>query len=362
MSGVRLPPACSGDHDGRVSVQPEAVLGGRAATGLVTVSSNPAALAAGGRWAVALPYSGDAVLARFAEWSTPTGSDEAPWRGPEEDDWSSTMDEAAYVAGVEAVREAIAEGAVYQTNLCRVLSARLPDPERSDIAGLHARLVRGNPSPFGGYLRLPDHDVAVVSASPELFLSVTRDGASRTITSGPIKGTGATHSDLSEKDRAENIMIVDLVRNDLSRVCEVGSVSVPSLLGVEVHPGLVHLVSQVRGRLRHDVGWADVLEATFPPGSVTGAPKSSALRIIAELEPVPREFYCGAFGWIDADTGEAELAVAIRTFWVRDGVLRFGTGAGITWGSDAVAEWKETELKARRLLRLASDPWQGEAP
>jgi para-aminobenzoate synthetase component I len=349
-------------HDGRVSVQPEAVLGGRRATGLLTVSSDPAALSAGGRWAVALPYSGDAVFARFANWSPSTARSAALWRGPDESGWSTSMDEDAYLAGVEAVREAIAVGSVYQANLCRVLSARLPNAEAGDIAGLHARLVQGNPAPFGGYLRLPGHDVAVVSASPELFLSVTREGGSRMITSGPIKGTAVVSADLSDKDRAENIMIVDLVRNDLSQVCEVGSVSVPSLLGVEEHPGLVHLVSRVRGRLSTDVGWDDILRATFPPGSVTGAPKSSALRVISALEPVPREFYCGAFGWIDADTGEAELAVAIRTFWVRDGVIRFGTGAGITWGSDAVAEWEETELKARRLVRLASDPWEGDAP
>lgn len=325
------------------------------------MSSDPADLSAGGRWAVAVPYSGDPVLARFAEWLPATTSSPAAWRGPDESAWATSMEEAAYIAGVEAVREAIVRGEVYQANLCRVLSARLPDSAAGDVAGLHARLVEGNPAPFGGYLRLPDHDVAVVSASPELFLSVTREGGSRLITSGPIKGTGATHADLSDKDRAENVMIVDLVRNDLSRICEIGSVSVPSLLGVEEHPGLVHLVSRVVGLLRADVGWDDILRATFPPGSVTGAPKSSALRIIARLESVPREFYCGAFGWIDIDTGEAELAVAIRTFWIRDGIIRFGTGAGITWGSDAVSEWEETELKARRLVRLASDPWQGDA-
>lgn len=357
-----MPRKVQGGHDGRVSVQPEAVLGGSLATGLLTVTSDPAALSAGGRWAVALPYTGDAVFARFADWSSPSERTPARWRGPDESGWSTSMDEAAYRAGVEAVREAIAVGSVYQANLCRVLSAHLPDPAMGDIAGLHARLAHGNPAPYGGYLRLPDHDVAVVTASPELFLSVERDEDGRMITSGPIKGTAAVSADLSDKDRAENVMIVDLVRNDLSQVCENGSVWVPSLLGVEEHPGLVHLVSRVRGRLRADVGWGDILRATFPPGSVTGAPKSSAMRIIADLEPVPREFYCGAVGWIDADTGEAELAVAIRTFWVRDGVIRFGTGAGITWGSDAAAEWEETELKARRLVRLASEPWQGELP
>ena len=148
-------------------------------------------------------------------------------------------------------------------------------------------------------------------------------------------------------------MIIDLVRNDLQRVCRPGSVEVTGLLQVEHHPGLVHLVSTVRGRLRGDARWPDVLAATTPPGSVSGAPKSSALRAIADLEPVPRGPYCGAVGWVDADRGRACLAVGIRTFWWDSGQLRFGTGAGITWGSDAEGEWRETELKARRLLALA---------
>jgi para-aminobenzoate synthetase component 1 len=116
----------------------------------------------------------------------------------------------------------------------------------------------------------------------------------------------------------------------------------------------VHLVSTVRGDLRDDVGWSELLAASFPPGSVTGAPKSSALRIIDETEPVSRGPYCGAVGWVDADAGAAELAVAIRTFWLEGDLLRFGTGAGITWGSDPEREWAETELKAERLLTVAS--------
>jgi para-aminobenzoate synthetase component 1 len=189
-----------------------------------------------------------------------------------------------------------------------------------------------------------------VSASPELFLR--RQGA--VLESGPIKGTGRTAADLTPKDSAENVMIVDLVRNDLGVVCRTGSVTVPHLLALEAHPGLVHLVSTVRGELRDDAGWADVLAATFPPGSVTGAPKSSALRIIDAVETASRGPYCGAVGWVDADARTAELAVAIRTFWLSDGVLRFGTGAGITWGSDPDREWDETELKAERLLAVAS--------
>jgi len=151
-------------------------------------------------------------------------------------------------------------------------------------------------------------------------------------------------------------MIVDLVRNDLGRVCEFGTVAVPSLLALEHHPGLVHLVSTVTGRLRRGHGWADAIAATFPPGSVTGAPKIAALGRIAALEPVPRGVYCGAVGWVDADRRQGDLNVAIRTFWVEDGHLCLGTGGGITWDSDPDDEWAETELKARRLLAVASAP------
>jgi para-aminobenzoate synthetase component 1 len=129
---------------------------------------------------------------------------------------------------------------------------------------------------------------------------------------------------------------------------------VPSLLRTEQHPGLVHLVSTVQGELREGVSWAEILRATLPPGSVSGAPKRAALDLIAELELVSRGPYCGAVGFVDADAGQAVLAVGIRTFWWHGGTLRFGTGAGITWGSDPAGEWQETELKAARLVRLAS--------
>ena len=156
------------------------------------------------------------------------------------------------------------------------------------------------------------------------------------------------------KDRAENVMIVDLVRNDLGRVCTWGSVTVPSLLSVEPHPGLFHLVSTVSGELRAGLGWAEAIEATFPPGSVTGAPKLAALDTIARLEPEPRGLYCGAIGWVDADRREGDLNVAIRTFWIEDDELHFGTGGGITYDSDPAGEWAETELKAQHLLRVAA--------
>jgi para-aminobenzoate synthetase component I len=348
-------------HDERVSVSAMAHLGGRWAHDLQDVTSELSALDGSGRWAVVLPYSGAPVCARFARWSDvmPAGA-RGGWQGPDAASWATSMDRDAYARAVQATREAIAAGTVYQANICRVMSAELPDAQRCDVAGLAALLRTGNPSPYGGFVRIPEAHLQVATASPELFVSVRRAGDERHIGSGPIKGTGRTAADLSDKDAAENVMIVDLVRNDLSRVCRPGSVTVPRLLEVQAHPGLVHLVSYVEGALLDGIGWADIARAAFPPGSVTGAPKHTALRLIDALEPADRELYCGAIGWVDADTGEAELAVAIRTFWHRDGVLRFGTGAGITWGSDPAAEWRETELKAARLVEVASGTWQGD--
>ncbi|MBB1242854.1 chorismate-binding protein [Streptomyces durbertensis] len=339
-----------------LDLPPLARFGGVLASDLRDVTNDPAALDSRGWWAVVADFEGEPVCARFADVRpAPPASRAAHWRGPAPGDWTSSLDEAAYVAGVRRVREYIAAGDVYQANLCRVLTAPLPDPGTADVAALADALDRGNPAPYAGVVRLPAHGVEVATASPELYLR--RRG--RVVESGPIKGTGRTADDLLEKDHAENVMIVDLVRNDLGRVCATGSVTVPSLCAVEAHPGLVHLVSTVRGELADGAGWAELLAGTFPPGSVTGAPKSSALRIIGELETAPRGPYCGGVGWVDADRGRGELAVGIRTFWIDrhapgGPVLRFGTGAGITWGSDPDREWAETELKAERLLRVAS--------
>ncbi|MCT2545191.1 MULTISPECIES: chorismate-binding protein [Streptomyces] len=335
---------------------PTARFGGLVASDLRDVTSDPAALESSGFWAVSADFEGRLVCARFGSVHTEAVPAPVPgaWHGPAAGDWTSSLDRAAYIAGVRRIREYIAAGEVYQANLCRVLTAPLPDPAAADVDALTALLARGNPAPYAGTIRLPAHGVEIATASPELFLK--RDG--RTVESGPIKGTGRTEGDLLEKDHAENVMIVDLVRNDLGRVCATGSVTVPDLCVVEKHPGLVHLVSTVRGELAEGAGWPELLGAAFPPGSVTGAPKSSALRIIEELETAPRGPYCGGIGWVDADRRTASLAVGIRTFWIdRTGpapVLRFGTGAGITWGSDPEREWDETELKASRLLAVAS--------
>jgi para-aminobenzoate synthetase component 1 len=325
-----------------------AVVGGRLATGLRDVTDDLAALDSTGFWAVVVSFEGDAVCARFDSvrparpWPGPT------WSGPPATAWTTSLDRDGYCAGVVSIRESIAAGDVYQVNLCRVLSA--PAPDDADVAALGAALAAGNPAPYSAVVRLPDHDVHVASASPERFLR--RDG--RTVESKPIKGTASSPERFLPKDRAENVMIVDLVRNDIGRVCEYGSVEVPALCAVEEHPGLVHLVSTVRGRLQDDVGWPELIGATFPPGSVTGAPKVAALEVIAKLEPVARGPYCGAIGWVDADRNEGDLNVGIRTFWLADGLLHLGTGGGITWDSTPDGEWEETELKARRLLSVVS--------
>jgi para-aminobenzoate synthetase component 1 len=330
-----------------------AVVGDRLLTDLADVTDDLAALDGGGTWAVVLPFDGPPLCARFRRarparpWPGPS------WVGPPARCWTSSLDRGAFETGVEAIRAAIAAGDVYQVNLTRRLSAPLaavPSGATRDIAALGAALALGNPAPYSAVVRLPAHGVHVASASPERYLR--RQG--RRVWSSPIKGTAPAAAELTAKDRAENVMIVDLVRNDLGRVCEFGSIRVPSLLAVEEHPGLVHLVSTVEGRLRPGRGWADLVAATFPPGSVTGAPKLAALEHLRRLEPVPRGVYCGGVGWVDAERDAGELNVAIRTFWIEDDHLHLGTGGGITWDSTPAGEWAETELKARRLLAVAS--------
>ena len=327
---------------------PLAVVGGRLATGLVDVTSDVGALDGPGFWAVVLPFDGPPALARFEHVRPAAPWPGAPWRGPPAASWRSSLDRAAFCAGVASIRAAIAEGDVYQVNLTRRLSA--PAPPDADVAALGAALATGNPAPYSAVVRLPGHGLHVASASPERFLR----RVARMVESRPVKGTAATADGFLAKDRAENVMIVDLVRNDLGRVCEYGSVEVEGLCDVERHPGLFHLVSTVRGRLRPDAGWPELIDATFPPGSVTGAPKLAALGAVAKLEPVPRGPYCGAVGWVDGDAGRGDLNVAIRTLWLEAGEVHLGTGGGITWDSTEEGEWAETELKARRLLAVAS--------
>ena len=325
-------------------LDPLAVVGDRCFMGLCDVTDDLAALDSSGLWVVVIRFEGEVTCARFDQVSPIPGS--PGWAGPPLDAWSSSLDRDAFCKGVVDIREAIAAGDVYEVNLCRVLSA--PAPPDADVLGLGAVLAAANPAPHAAVVRIPG--VQLASASPELFLR--RDGD--LVVSRPIKGTAATGASFTEKDAAENVMIVDLVRNDLGRVCEYGSVEVPALCAVEQHPGLDHLVSTVSGRLRVGVGWAGLIDAAFPPGSVTGAPKLAALDAIRKLEPVPRGPYCGTVGWVDGDRQRGELNVAIRTFWLEEGRLHFGTGGAVTWDSTPEGEWAETELKASRLLGTAS--------
>ncbi len=230
---------------------------------------------------------------------SPRARGSAPGGPPLTGAWRTSLDHAAYVEGVAEVRRRIAAGTVYQVNLCRVMEHDLPEEARlSDLGSL---LAAGNPAPYAATIDLPEVGLELACASPEAYL--VRHGDR--VTSRPIKGTAPTSAELLPKDYAENVMIVDLVRHDLGHVSLPGTVEVDHLCRVEEHPGLVHLVSDVSGTLRPGTSWLDLFDASFPPGSVSGAPKHTALQAIADLEPVPRGPYCGAVGWVDADRDEA---------------------------------------------------------
>lgn len=330
-----------------------AIIGDLLHVDLIEVTDDLRAVDEGGPWVVVLPYDGPPICALFGETHPASRADELlggnrpGWIPPPMADWSSSLDRSAFMDGVGRIRSEIADGNVYQANLTRVMSA----PARMDDPWSLAKiLMRANPAPYFSVVSLDRPRVRIISASPELFLH-RRD---RTIRTSPIKGTAATPQGFLPKDEAENIMIVDLARNDLGRICDWGSIEVTDLLATEAHPGLFHLVSTVRGTLREGCTWSEIIEAMFPPASVTGAPKIAAVDLISRLEPVDRRFYCGAIGRIDDDGATGELNVAIRTFWLEDSRIHFGTGGGITYGSDPEGEWEETELKARNLIGAVS--------
>ena len=314
-------------------------MGGRLATDLVEVSHDPSCLDDGGFWAVSTTFENEFTAARFSTVVNapfPT----TPWI-PLKGAWISSLSAEQYMAYVERIRNSVADGWVYQVNACR----RLTHPgDGQSLRGLFSEILENNPAPWASYFEIPE--LMIASASPELFLS--RNGS--TVKSSPIKGTQHNHvQNFGAKDQAENVMIVDLMRNDLGQICKSGTVEVPRLLSSEEHPGLQHLVSDVQGELLDDISWSKIFSALSPPGSVSGAPKSSATQVIGANE-IARGPYCGALGWVEGN--QAVLSVAIRTFW-KDQGINFGTGAGITWGSRADAEWEETQLKARRLISIA---------
>ena len=265
----------------------------------------------------------------------------------------SNFSRDAYMTAVERVKDYLAAGDAYQVNL----SQRFQSPYAGDPWPLYLRLREANPAPFAAYMGFPE--MQVLSASPEEFLRL--DGGRVRVR--PIKGTrpvGASDEETavlaaellaSEKERAENVMIVDLIRNDIGRVCRIGSVEVPSLFAVEQHPTVLHLVSTVTGELREGADAIDLLRACFPGGSVTGAPKLRAMEIIEELEPVRRGVYCGAIGYVSF-TGDMGTSIAIRTLVLAGGQAYLQAGGGIVADSEPAAEYEETLHKARG-LRMA---------
>ncbi len=279
----------------------------------------------------------------------------------------------AYLSAIETIKELIRQGDTYQTNLTQQLSARLPDGLTPEI--IFHRLRRDHPAPFAAFIKRLDS--TVVSISPERFFRVSSPSVSsphvskvsrRKIETSPIKGTrprGNTPTEdnelrnellSSEKDRAENTMIVDLLRNDLGRICEYGSVRVEKLCELEEHPTLFHLVSTVSGELKNNIAFSEILKAVFPCGSITGAPKVNTMKIIDEIEPSPRGLSMGAIGYyvpgskFHVQSSIFDLSVAIRTTVVKGKIATFNVGGGIVIDSDPESEYKETLTKAKALL------------
>lgn len=259
-----------------------------------------------------------------------------------------SLDRASHARAVASILDSIRRGDLYQANL----TARFDAAFAGDPLEFFERLLRDNPSPYSAFLEV--EGLVIVSSSPERLLGVR----GRDVESRPIKGTAPRSPDPrqdrsnadalleSTKDRAELLMITDLVRNDLGKVCEYGSIEVPHLRALESYAHVHHLVSTVRGRLRPDADPLDALHALFPYGSITGTPKRRAMEKLAELEPAPRDVYTGTIGWIGFDR-RAHFSVAIRTGLLADGILTYGAGGGIVADSDADLEWEELLVKAK---------------
>jgi len=268
---------------------------------------------------------------------------------------ASTIDMDDYERAVRRALDYIVAGDIYQVNL----SQRFQTPFSNDPFSAYLMLRRANPAPFAAYLNFPE--LQVLSASPERFLRF--DPAERIVETRPIKGTrargrttaedAALRAELqaSKKDRAENVMIVDLERNDLGRVAEIASVAVTGLCELESYATVHHLTSTVQARLRTGLGVVDLLRATFPGGSITGAPKVRAMEIIDELEPTARGIYTGAIGYIGSDES-LDLNIAIRTAVIKDKTVYFQVGGGIVADSDPAAEYEETLHKGAALANV----------
>ena len=295
-------------------------------------------------------------VARRLEGVVPLGPPAAPAAPPR---IASDVTRGAYETAVRRVIDYILAGDVFQANISQRFVAEMP--AGLGPLDLFRRLQAGNPARHSAYLKLDD--VVIASSSPERFLRLEGDR----VETRPIKGTrprGVSPADdealaaelaASEKDRAENVMIVDLLRNDLSRVCRDGSVEVPELCAVERFATVMHLVSTVTGRLRPGMTAVDLLAACFPGGSITGAPKIRAMQIIAELEATRRGPYCGAIGYLGFD-GALDTSIVIRTFAIRGRRVTFQAGGGVVADSDPAAEYEESLAKARALVTALSPP------
>ncbi|MDY0028347.1 MAG: anthranilate synthase component I family protein [Pseudobdellovibrionaceae bacterium] len=265
---------------------------------------------------------------------------------PPKINWHSNFSQDEYQKAVRDVIGHILAGDVFQVNLSRRIEGTLPDDFNPLYHYLHLRRI--NPAPYAVYINAGSFQI--LSSSPESFLSLSDGGE---ITSRPIKGTSSELSEEkleeNEKDRAENIMIVDLIRNDFSKICEDTSVEVTSLCHAEMFKGLVHLVSEIKGKLKGGISAEQALMACFPGGSITGAPKIESMKIIEQLERARRGPYCGAIGWI-SDFGSMETNIAIRTLICKGGKIWFNVGGGITALSDPLLEYEETNIKAKAIL------------
>jgi para-aminobenzoate synthetase component 1 len=267
--------------------------------------------------------------------------------------WRSNFAKAEYEAAIARTVDYILAGDIFQANISQMFSAAIP-PEFDPLA-LYRVLRLKNPSTFAAFLDYGD--VQIASSSPERLFRLD----SGSIEARPIKGTRRRDGDpsrdaaliaeltSSRKDRAENVMIVDLLRNDLSRVSKPGGVKVPVLCGLETYANVHHLVSVVTGELRDGLGIGDVIGATFPGGSITGAPKIRAMEVIAEIERIPRGVYCGAIGYIGFN-GRCDFNIAIRTAQFSGGIARVQGGGGITARSNPAAEYEESLIKIRRIM------------
>ncbi|GGE52993.1 aminodeoxychorismate synthase, component I [Agaricicola taiwanensis] len=289
--------------------------------------------------------------------ATPVPEGELP--AIEREAWRSTFTRESYACAVGEAIEAILAGDIYQANISQRFTATLP--EGFDAWAFYKRLRQINAAPFSAFI--DRGDMAIASSSPERFLRVSGEE----VETRPIKGTAPRASDpsedeahatalrRSEKDRAENLMIVDLLRNDLSRVCLPGTVMTPELCALETYAGVHHLVSVVTGRLQPGFGVADLMGAAFPGGSITGAPKIRAMEIISDIEQEQRGIYCGAIGYFGFN-GESDTNIAIRTVLFQDGQASFQAGGGVTALSDPELEYQETLNKAERIFRAFEAP------